>query len=416
MSNAELIKACLFQDKKLAKTAAIEWDQMEQILQNDDFWYFFNPDPDNERFDATHIDFIFEMLLRKDRICETSRLLVEENINENEKDRTILPDILKKNPYYIFSLIFKSIKDKDEEKNAIIWREVQSIFRRIHYWFENRKLYHYIGFLMNNRSYDKEKHFEILSELLVSSEKETKTVFEKNVKQQIKEVIIPQNGKKLDKLVYNIDNAKLNDVLLLFNIAIICSHDCEISRYPFSEHKKGAWSLEHIHAKNERVICENDINNIADIMGIKVYGKKDELIKEINEQCKDIINKELIQQYENENNKWIIDDSEENTNGLENLALLASPPNSSFNNNIYMEKRRALSEWERDETTGKKGYHPAYIPIGTRMVFFKHFSDNDKIPFMWTSINGETYFNHIVKTIKNFIDCDEKELVSGNEE
>jgi hypothetical protein len=77
---------------------------------------------------------------------------------------------------------------------------------------------------------------------------------------------------------------------------------------------------------------------------------------------------------------------------LNNLALLGGEENSALNDKMYLEKKTLLSEWERS-------IDKRFIPIGTRMAFFKHFSPESTLPFAWTVLDGNTY----LITIKNLI-------------
>ena len=77
VSNAELVKALLLKDDNFyglnsdalrlkQLEMAGEWDRMEQTLHDNSFWYFINPEPEpeDERFNCTRIDFLLEMILR----------------------------------------------------------------------------------------------------------------------------------------------------------------------------------------------------------------------------------------------------------------------------------------------------------------------------------------------------------------
>ena len=58
---------------------------------------------------------------------------------------------------------------------------------------------------------------------------------------------------QLETLEYGKDNDKIYNVLLLFNIATTQMQVSEQSRYPFNlNYQVASWSLEHIHAQNER--------------------------------------------------------------------------------------------------------------------------------------------------------------------
>jgi len=410
LSNAELIKALLlretrFQDKegtvKLQQLEiAGEWDRIEQALGNDEFWYFINSDAKSPRFNATRIDFLFELVLRKGFDGQTP---ISNYLKEFEK-----------NPYIgfaKFSEYCKSVSSENPEK--VIWEQIQSVFRRIKSWYDNRSLYHFVGFLMNRKGENAETRIETLTGLLITAENNTRSAFEETIRNTCAATIT--KSKPLDELEYNKDNNKINDVLLLFNLALLARQNTEQSRYPFKTHTGTAWSLEHIHAKNERSLDDNDIAELQEAMGFDKDGTID--IEELNEQLKksDIEIETVVDAFKT---SWKVMCRDQETHGLENLALLERTQNSKFNNKLYPAKRRILSFWEKEVKDLEKINNfkelPAFIPLGTRMAFFKHFSPNNSASFVWDTSDSEAYFDTIVKMVANYVGVKEDELISQN--
>jgi len=133
LTNSELIKA-LFLNSSNFKTEnsfnnervrlkqleiASEWDNMEYALHNDEFWLFIN---NEENYKETRIEFIFELITGK---------------SDNKEDT-----------YYTFREYFKKFTDNTEEVISDNWKEVKRYFQTLQYWYENRELYHKIGFLI----------------------------------------------------------------------------------------------------------------------------------------------------------------------------------------------------------------------------------------------------------------------------
>lgn len=414
LSNAELIKALLlrknrFNDKggtvELQQLEiAGEWDRIEQALHDDEFWYFINPDPTNSRFNATHIDFVFELVLRKG----FEDVKPVENINN-----------AKSNEYAGFKTFSDYCKDhQTENPEETIWTEIRSVFRSIKSWYDDRALYHRVGFLMNRRGEDVESRFKTLIDLLNLSGRVTHSAFKKELARRCRNAI---KTKKLDQLKYNRsseDRRILNDVLLLFNLALLDRQSSEQSRYPFKTHTGTAWSLEHIHAKKEPELNDAEMQ----MMSEDLCGKPDATLEEVNRKLEERFGKENVSLEERlidgEKKGLFLVCNQQNIDGLENLALLEREKNSEFSNKRYPKKRRMLSLWEQDGAVEEMGEVdlPAFIPLGTRMAFFKHFSPHGTAPFIWDSRDSKAYFDAIARTVAAYTGLSQEDLVSEKTE
>jgi hypothetical protein len=85
-------------------------------------------------------------------------------------------------------------------------------------------------------------------------------------------------------------------------------------------------------------------------------------------------------------------------NGIENMALLGNCENSIFNNKIYLEKRSKLIDWEKNEKQEENSENQdkrRFVPLATKMVFFKQFSPTIDCPFLWTAKDGDYYLSAI---------------------
>ena len=459
LSNAELMKALLLKGtlrdgkRELSQLeAAQEWDMMEHSLRDDDFWCFINAEPNHKRFDATRIDFLFEMVLRMHgndnkyikAYDDNLKERLEEKGQQQEIKRLKLRDKLEKNQYFIFGVFQDYCKNPN---GAIeVWKDVQGVFRRIHSWYSDRALFHRIGYLMNRKGCKPEGKLDALASWLCDAERNSKTDMLKQFNAQIRNSI----GKPLCSLYYGQDNDALNDVLLLFNIAIIMGRRQEESRYPFREHKTAKWTLEHIHAKQERSLTIEDMKVIALLLGIgnSIIHKESE-----QEYCDAINCKFRNMESVGQNGMsmtqicygeggWKLIDTKE-MHGLENLALLGHRANAAFNNSLYLEKRAILAHWLMDDYGSKKtedkqcriktdfeatiigaGFSAAmkefekveFVPPATIMAFFKQFSPEIDYPFVWTENDANNYINTIVATLCSTFNFEESKLRGDNPE
>lgn len=366
LSNAELIKAELLSDLPPAEQSlrADAWDRMEQCLQDDDFWYFVNPEPKASRFNATRIDFLFEVWMRKkdnkvDVRSSTEIYTAVMSELEDKKDR-------------------KEEECKEEETNrkekaSAIWEQCLALFQRLHDWYMERTYYHLVGFLMRNkRSGDK---FKLLTKLLSTSETRDKKSFKKYLRKECTKVLLDnevesREGLK-EMLEGQINNSwkwgdkpgevKLHCMLLLFNLALSEHHGIEGGRFPFRTFANVDWTLEHIHARHEE-------------------GRKVE------------------------------DEVTVASNTFGNMALLSGGFNSKLNNGEFIEKQDWIAKWAQNIKDSE------FIPIGTRFVFCR-LIDRRKLPAdeqgesvfedsSWNNCDEQAYTNFAIEVVTNYLTQD----------
>src|SRR5690554_2577123 len=128
LTNAELIKALFLNSSNFEKAdseklrlkqleIASEWDRIEYTLQDDSFWYFINKSENNL---ATRIEFIFNLMSDK-------------------------PSDDKYSTFHFFNGKFKTKSEKEINDN---WQEIKKYFQTIEEWYNDRELYHKIGYLI----------------------------------------------------------------------------------------------------------------------------------------------------------------------------------------------------------------------------------------------------------------------------
>lgn len=379
LTNSELIKALLLNHKNFLESEvnlqqihiATEWNLFEQKLQNNSFWYFIFPSK-NADYD-NRIEYLFDLMKNK--------------TNDNEY-------------YYTFN---KFKKNLDKEKNAVnIWKEVKDYFLRLEEWYEDRELYHYIGFLI--------EYGENINNLCEQSRKNDKNIFLEYIKMRITENI--KDCFPLEELNYsNIDKNKIRKILLLFNITtILDAQETEI-RFPFNKFKTEHWDIEHICSQadkfpssfNEWKVWANDLVEFLEQTKDEKNKKQLDIIKKLKviNECEN--RSEIEDEIVNTITDYIQENYEkttpENRDNISNLALLNVNINRMYGNAYFPIKRNIIIDKD------KKGN---FIPLATKNVFLKYYSGNAEKLMQWTQADADNYLNAIKDKLKNYTPQEDK--------
>jgi uncharacterized protein with ParB-like and HNH nuclease domain len=419
LTDAELIKALLLQSDKY-KTDEIkfiemrlfeiasEWDTIEYTLQNEEFWYFLS---NNSNDQTTHIEFIFD--------------LIADKIEKEKRYFTTRP--LKHATFLILSEYLQDLLDNGKQGIEItrvkaveeIWQRVTAYFEYFREWYQNRTLYHYIGYLIANKSN------EIIDNIIAHSNNVGKKQLTKHLESEIGKIVLINKKRKdsdgneydvvLETLNYENEDQQSNDrkeihnILLLHNVHASLKSDKEKARFPFNHFKQTKrnekWSLEHVHAQNSESIIKkenqqtwlkdhiqslqrinnNGFENLLDRM--KALLKANEIEKEDFEM--------IVTDVYSAINKHS-DSSALNKHSISNLCLVDAPTNSSLNNSVFDVKREVIKCREL-------GGH--YIPVCTRNVFLKAYTEYPVNNAYWTAEDREGYLRNIQKTYEYFINA-----------
>ena len=367
LTNAELIKALFLNVRNFPKECSEneiitkqieiskEWDEIEYALQNDEFFKFLTK---NDY--PTRIELLFEIL---------------SGVKSTESDR-----------YAIYRYFAEKAKEKDGLSH--IWTDIKKIFLTFKFWFKNSEYYHLVGFLVASgisNIMTLYNEFESGAWLKTKSETKTKSGFKDSLKEKIK-----IDTANIGELNY-IDNRKeLENILLLFNIATIINSKGSYTRFSFNEYNGKKWSLEHIHAQNDKGLKDKKAQD-AWLENSKKYIDESDLKEKIanfingNENSRfDELQMEILNQFGN-----IV-----NMHGIGNLALLTAENNSSLSNDSFIEKRSKIIEMDKN---GK------FIPICTKNVFLKYYTKNLSNVYFWCKQDQEDYKGSIIETLENFL-------------
>ncbi len=364
LTNAELIKALFLNSKnfkdneKNIKQIEIskEWDEMEYALQNDEFWYFLTR---NKRY-STRIELIFEIFANKESVdrYDTYRFFAQEAKNG---------DIVQ-----LWSESTESIK---------------KVFLSLKYWFDNRKLYHLIGFLISEEIEDVRSIYQNFKET-------TKSQFQKDLYMKIIDFIKYDN---IDELEYETKRLDIKRILLLFNIATILNSKDSYVRFSFDKFNNENWSLEHIHAQQEKNLSSNEAKKTwleETRKYIKCMGDKDKDSISLLKKVDDSISSNRFENFETLQTDIFGLFGMTEIHTIDNLALLPKSINSSLGNNIFPAKRAIIT---------KKDKQGEFIPICTKNVFLKFYSQDIHKLYLWDKDDRRDYLKEIKKVLNDFI-------------
>jgi uncharacterized protein with ParB-like and HNH nuclease domain len=391
LTNAELIKA-LFLNSSNFKTdnttdtdrirlkqleIANEWDSMEYSLHNEEFWWFINKDESEK---DTRIEFLFELIIGK---------------TEGKEDDT-----------YIFRKYSEKFKNKSEKEIEENWKEVKRHFQILRDWFNNRELYHKVGYLITNG--------EDIKGLLEESQRKNKIDFLFFIDEEIKKLLANISLDNLEKK----DDTKVRRILLLHNIQTMLENKTENTKFPFNRYKKKTqdnkgWDVEHIHAISTKVPekpeqQEDWLKYAKEVLVSKWKIEKKRDNSKLNDEEKykkektiNELEKHISAQYDagdfenrfTEISKYIGD---EDANVLSNLALLDLGTNRGYKNEFFSYKRDEIIKKDKANT---------FVPICTKNAFMKYYTQTDKIEQMtfWGETDRTAYFENIKKILGRYL-------------
>lgn len=419
LTNAELFKALLLNPDnaegsdskeriaKEQKEIAFEWDKLESGLRDDDFWYFISQNDVEKSSSRTRIDYVVEIYAR------------ELNKNENlgfdpHKDRFSF--------LAIQEYLNKENKTSYYETIKGIWENIVKVYDKLYSWYKDEELYHTIGFLVaaeeSNRGLK-----SVVSEEVAKLYAETNTLGKEGVKKYVKKRIYKQiavskkeNRKSeilLDDILYEypldgeeiVKRNVLRKILLFSNIFTMVFlkdnsdeeekyDEAAISktRFPFSIYNQTEWDIEHIRPRTVEKNLEKGSKNFEDfksnLSALKDDTDDEEIVRTIDDYLSQDLSEENYKSADGYNeccSKWA--DYAEKLNqtpdhGIENLVLLNASINRSYGNAFFNKKRKKIIAQDQ------KG---VFIPIVTKNVFMKYYSDSMVNPTQWTDEDKEGY-------------------------
>ncbi len=368
LTNAELVKALLLADNGHADpiqqaTCAGQWDAIEHALHDDAFWYFLSADKPESY--ATRIDLLLDLIAHASRTHNDSFATFETFQRELAQGRT----------------------------QQDLWSEVWQRYTLLRDWFEDRAIYHRIGWLIATG-----EKLSMVMELCMQNAAQSRSAFKKLLESRIRNRL-DVTQQDFTGLNYEEHRQQCERLLLLFNVLSVDRLEHGNERYPFATHHKEQWSLEHIHAQAAQPLNGeaawrewlSDARRTLDTL---------QLDDKQTEQLTDQLDKALANKTIGRNTFTKLEQDVSNLlnrlnaasdpNALDNLALLSSDINAALGNQSFPAKRRRLLELDN---AGR------FIPLCTRRVFFKYYTETTRQQLQFWSLADRDAYRKVIEEV-----------------
>lgn len=394
LTNAELVRALFLREENFAsgtghlQRAAIarEWDDIEKTLQGDDIWHFlYNGAP----FHGNRIGYLFELIAR-----------------EAGSDHAFSNDTL--DTFWFFQEKWAAAETDVMHE----WLKVKQFFMLLQEWFADRTLYHLIGYLVNEG--------EGVLALKEHASRISKSAFRYYLKQRIFQRLtgqaLPESAdmelsrKAIDKKLHELGyentshHRAIRSVLLLFNIAALLESSKTTLRFPFNHFKQEHWDIEHIHA-TATVAPASRREQMEWLEDLRDYANLHEETTVLRDEAKALL--DLMQSnapdaqltlhfqrfHEQVLDKFDSRSEMAGDNGIGNLTLLDSSTNRSYKNAVFPVKRMKIIASDK---------HGVFVPLCTKNVFMKYFSDRPDQMTLWTQADRNSYRDAIAGSLTQF--------------
>lgn len=402
LTNSELIRAIFLQERNLgegesAKLKQLEiaqqWDEIENRLQDEQFWWFLNK---SENRASSRIEFIFDMM--KDVALA----------NDPDLHLVIGDDV--STTFRYFNTLFSIENNLEAIKQN--WATIKEYFEFFVECFENPVWYHYIGFMIYCGT-----PIKIIYDLMHDKENITKADATRKLISRIRDYEFknlswknisddPDKTEWALDVDYGSDKLLLRKIFLLFNLEYIikkASNENLVYKFPFKSFKidnkkksQVSWDIEHIDSATE-----NPLDREKDQKEWLENARKDlhflpidaDLLLEINAFIDSPKGKHFQGLFDKIRARTGEDSiPEELKDSLGNLTLLDAGTNRGYGNALFSTKRREIIERDKDGT---------FVPICTKNVFFKYFDGNSRSN--WTVEDIGAYQKTIEETLKDLL-------------
>jgi len=423
LTNAELIKALMLQRSNIAKapdstalnTIAIEWDNIERRLNDEEFWGFIYSSNHPYSYDV-HIEYIFDLFSEK------------KEINRDDLTYTFT--------HYLRS--YREMMNAGGDKDASLrikwvefkWTEVKELMDTLNEWYADRNLYHRIGFILE---YCKDHNLCTLSSELKPLNRDERI---NHLDEIIRGNVVGINSRQL---FYK--SPELSKILFLYNILLEDRRFNKTARFSFADYKNVnkniGWDQEHIASHIDYTVKEKDremlgkdliqliagqavIESNQDANGTKkTYSLANDALESLPEEeeklcvswlkilndneenqdeesLRDVYNETLAYYQGEEPSFGTIKYSNTQKDAKDfiwNFVLLNSKTNRSYGNHIYPIKRKRILSDEFD----------VYTPVGTRNVFEKAYSKRITQMTSWSPDDAKAYWSDIKKVVLKYV-------------
>ena len=400
-----------------------QWDDMERILHNEEFWAFVphQEDKEGELDKSTHIDSIFNMYVYF--------VIMQGNGAFNADD-----------PLFSFKKINEEITKRlaastDKFKTMLkIWLEIKNIYTTFHEWFigDNslkniNSLYHRISLfrrIVINKQWNYKQRYQaelrnmysMCRILTTCRKKERESLLNAEIVKALLRNDNPQRGDLINfikTITYEKNPDAVEAVLLAFNLDTLEGARAYGGRFPFNTYDRQKWHKEHIFATNtelagenydekelyEALTSENEMNSYEKYHNLSDVDDKSEYKKTINE-INSVINNQLENREREEiNARLLMKDGDILVNILRdnhmgNMALLTEPDNISISNDSFRDKSQKITQWFKDGD---------FIPICTMNIFSNFYSNDEGYSTHWLYTKRVSYQGQMIKSVCGYL-------------
>lgn len=383
LTNAELVRALFLRSDNFDAASvaeeqlriAGEWDDIEKCLQSDDFWYFMHS---GTAIPQNRIEYLFD-------IHASSEHWVAEPGDAYST-------------FHFFTLRLNGKQQAQEE-----WLKVKRSFMALQEWFEDRELYHLVGFLIH------EGHsVRALRDL---AQGVPKSAFRIRLRQEIAERLALEDATladaesvreavadRLADLQYGKRPQLIRAVLLLFNVATLLANRRSNLRFPFEAFKKEAWDIEHVRAVASQKPNKADAQHRW-LAKVGEYFSQRPQDRKLSQRIQELMHTEGhdpagfdalyddILRHVGESSDTDVD------HGIGNLALLDQSTNRAYKNAIFPVKRQWILRLDEAGT---------FVPLCTRNLFLKAYSKQVGELLFWSETDATSYREAMTTILSKF--------------
>lgn len=384
LTSSELIKALFYMKFKSSHNKldvdrfSLEWDQMEKQFEKDEFWYFIS---DRQEDVGTRMDVLFDYVA---------------NIDYRKDDSL---------DSYRF---FQKRYDLNPEGFESVWEEVKQVYDMFLRWYEDTRLYNYIGYLV----WKKRLPRYIKEQIYKQSPQLDEDTLLKIIRDLIRTEVSYENyrsntERSFDEWTYSSDIKKIREMLLLFNIE---TYNKANMRFPFDLFKKEKWDVEHVDSQKDNNMQELDHK----VVWIELVVEQ--LQYDPNSQARILEEKghALLTKFEKDgqdsNNVFKLfydevyayyneEDNDVDKDTIDNLALLNSGINRGYKNAPFPCKRSIIIQ--NDE-------QGIFIPLCTRNLFLKYYTGSNRGAsqldmIRWNNTDRKAYIEKLIQMLKYYM-------------
>lgn len=372
LTDAELVKALLLTRARgnadasdRSQEIAAQWDTLERDLRAPELWAFVTGQADSQ---SNHIALLLDCLAGGSTGRETAAFKT-----------------------------FDSLRAEIDIDFKTFWNKVLDLHSLILGWYEDRNLFHKVGYLIATKT--------PFDELVTVAEGKTKSSFEALLDNMIR-TKLDLTDTALSGLSYEsaAGREKATQALLLMNVETIRKMQHSSERYSFHAHAAGAWSLEHIHAQNAEALNTSEqwtswlrLHRDA-LVGLPIdHDRRLDMIRRIDDAIP-TISRHTFPELQRQVNA-IFSSGDEGAEGdvhvIDNLALLGGRDNSALSNAVFEVKRLEILRRDR---------MGSYIPVCTRNVFLKYYTEEgaQQVHF-WGAADRRAYLDAFRREIGGYL-------------